>query len=189
MDSDAVEQDLVLLKRLRGGDPDAFSQLMNRLLPQIERYVYRLTRSREVTDDVVQETFLRLWHSNASFDPAKAKLSTWLHRIAHNLCVDHFRKSARLAPQDDEWEWHEQRDSNPITPSSMDPDTQLEQANQQQALGLAMARLPERQRSALVLAYYQGFSNQEVASILDLSVQAVESLLARARKNLKAALQ
>ena len=76
MDSDAVEQDLVLLKRLRGGDPNAFSQLMNRLLPQIERYVYRLTRSREVTDDVVQETFLRLWHSNASFDPAKAKLST-----------------------------------------------------------------------------------------------------------------
>ena len=57
VDSDAVEQDLVLLKRLRGGDPDAFSQLMNRLLPQIERYVYRLTRSREVTDDVVQETF------------------------------------------------------------------------------------------------------------------------------------
>ena len=71
----------------------------------------------------------------------------------------------------------------------MDPDTQLEQANQQQALGLAMARLRERQRSALVLAYYRGFSNQDVASILDLSVQAVESLLARARKNLKAALK
>ena len=63
------------------------------------------------------------------------------------------------------------------------------QANQHQALGLALARLPERQRSALVLAYYQGFSNQEVASILDLSVQAVESLLARARKNLKVALK
>ena len=57
MNSDAVEQDLVLLYRLSRGDPDAFSQLMNRLLPQIERYVYRLTRSREVTDDVVQETF------------------------------------------------------------------------------------------------------------------------------------
>ena len=154
MDSDAVEQDLVLLKRLRGGDPDAFSQLMNRLLPQIEQYVYRLTRSREVTDDAVQETFLRLWHSNASFDPAKAKLSTWLHRIAHNLCIDHFRKSARLAPQDDEWEWHEQSDSNPITSSSMDPDTQLEQANQQQALRTrdgAVTRAPTQRARARLL--------------------------------------
>lgn len=189
MNSEAVEQDLVLLKRLRGGDPDAFSQLMHRLLPQIEQYVYRLTRSREVTDDVVQETFLRLWHNNASFDPAKAKLSTWLHRIAHNLCIDHHHKFARFAPLDDEWEWREQSDTNPNPSSSTDPDTQLLKANQHQALGLALARLPERQRSALVLAYYQGFSNQEVAGILDLSVQAVESLLARARKNLKVALK
>jgi len=189
VNSKVREQDFVLLKRLRGGDPDAFSQLMHRLLPQIERYVYRLTRSREVTDDVVQETFLRLWHNNASFDPAKAKLSTWLHRIAHNLCIDHHRKFARFAPLDDEWEWREQSDTNPNTSSSTDPDTQLLKANQHKALGLALTRLPERQRSALVLAYYQGFSNQEVAGILDLSVQAVESLLARARKNLKVALK
>ena len=188
MDSDAVEQDLVLLKRLRGGDPDAFSQLMNRLLPRLSdtfTALPALEKSRMMW-------FKRLFTAVAQqciLDPAKAKLSTWLHRIAHNLCIDHHRKFARFAPLDDEWEWREQSDTNPNTSSSTDPDTQLLKANQHQALGLALARLPERQRSALVLAYYQGFSNQEVAGILDLSVQAVESLLARARKNLKVALK
>ena len=85
------DSEFVLIERIRSRDPDAFDQLMQRFLPMIERYVYRLCRSNDITQDVVQETFLRLWERADRFDSEKATLSTWLHRIAHNLCMDHFR--------------------------------------------------------------------------------------------------
>lgn len=178
------DSEFVLIERIRSRDPDAFDQLMQRFLPMIERYVYRLCRSNDITQDVVQETFLRLWERADRFDSEKATLSTWLHRIAHNLCMDHFRKSARLNPLPDDWESEQAESATQTMVNQGSPESALEQDREATLVASALNELPERQRSVLVLSYFQGFSNQDIGAIHDLSVSAVESLLARARRNL-----
>lgn len=115
---------------------------------------------------------MRFWEKAGSFDPNKARLSTWLHQIAHNLCVDHFRRAKG-----------EQKDEQtfPGGEEAAD-DTQEDSAQQVQK---ALSALPERQRSALLFCHYQGLSNRQAAEIIGVSVEALESLLARARKTLR----
>jgi len=181
---DQREEEAALVKRVSAHDADAFNELMLRFLPMIERYTFRLCRSTEITEDVTQETFFRLWQGADRYDPAKATLSTWLHRIAHNLCMDLFRKYQRLSPLPDDWE-------DELSDSTLDdagktnsPQSAFEQNRKTAQVAEALNALPERQRSVLLLSYFQGFSNQEIGVIHDLSITAVESLLARARRNL-----
>lgn len=138
-----------------------------------------MTGSLSDSEDIVQEVFLRLWLQAGKYDPAKAGLTTWLHNIAHNLCIDVFRKQSRvnLTAEFDE------------TPGGDEPETAMSEKSVATQVSKALAGLPERQRSALILSYYQGLSNSETAHILDLSVTALESLMARARRGLKQALE
>ncbi|MGD2007561.1 MAG: sigma-70 family RNA polymerase sigma factor, partial [Cellvibrionales bacterium] len=109
------------------------------------------------------------------FDASKARLTTWLHRMAHNLAIDHLRKAQRDAPWDDEEDRRAASDS-PEEQSGKD-------------VREALLKLPERQRSALALTYYQDLSNREVAEVMGLGTRAVESLLVRARGALKQQLE
>ena len=132
-------------------------------------------------DDIVQETLLRLWTRASAFDARAARLSTWLHNIAHNLCVDSLRRGARLSLQDDVQRGLES-DSNPGAGRAA-PGAGGDRVQQ------LLAGLPERQRSALLLCYYQGLSNRDAAEILRVSVDALESLLARGRRRLRSELE
>jgi RNA polymerase sigma-70 factor (ECF subfamily) len=129
-------------------------------------------------EDITQEVFFRLWQRIQKFDPAVARLSTWLHKIAHNLCIDHFRKQKPDG----------MLDPDELT-GGMEPPTELLQRLQTTNIGQAMQELPERQRSAIVMCHYQGLSNREAAVILDVSVDALESLLSRGRRKLRALLE
>jgi RNA polymerase sigma-70 factor (ECF subfamily) len=111
-----------------------------------------------------------------TFNPAKARLTTWLHRIAHNRCVDVLRKRKREVSLDSD---EPQREASAPAPSAL----------AQPSIDAELRRLPESQRTALVLTYYQNLSNREVAEIMNSSVRAVESLLVRARGNLKKQLE
>jgi len=115
-----------------------------------------------------------LWLKAADFDPARARLTTWLHRMAHNLAIDHLRKRQREAPL-----------------GEIDPgEATCHDASAEAAPVLnALMQLPERQRSALTLTYYQDLSNREVADIMGLGTRAVESLLVRARSAMKRILE
>lgn len=181
---DRQKEEAALVQRVSARDADAFNELMLRFLPMIERYTFRLCRSTEITEDVVQETFLRLWQGADRYDPAKATLSTWLHRIAHNLCMDLFRKHQRLSPLPDDWEDELSDSTVNGTDNANTPLSAFEQHRKTAQVAEALDALPERQRSVLLLSYFQGFSNQEIGTIHDLSIAAVESLLARARRNL-----
>jgi RNA polymerase sigma-70 factor (ECF subfamily) len=125
---------------------------------------------------VVQETFLRLWSEARRFSPERARLTTWLHNIAHNLCIDVLRREKRLQPD-------ENHDDAPADIAS--PGDVRDGERREALLRQAISALPERQRSALVLCHYQGLSNRQAAGILDVHVEALESLLARARRTLK----
>jgi RNA polymerase sigma-70 factor (ECF subfamily) len=180
------------------GDPSAYQALVRKNLPAISRYALRLVGSRSESEDIAQETFLRLWTTAKKWDPAKAKLTTWLHRITHNLCIDFLRKQKRVSLEPDfdsevsSEEATSGKFSNALRESAEaqgdSPDREAREA-ELRALDRALNMLPEAQRSALLLCNYQGFSNKEAADIMGSSVQALESLIARAKRGLRTQLE
>lgn len=162
---------------IAGGDREAFSLAVMRFARSLANYAYRMLGNEAEAEDVTQEAMFRLWTQAERWDPARASLSTWLHRITHNLCIDLIRKNRLLTGQDDE---RLDDESN-----AAGHEEAFDQGAMSDRLHAAIATLPERQRSALVLTHFQGLSNRDVAIILDISVGALESLLARARRQLK----
>lgn len=161
---------------LSTGDIDAFRSIVDQHIGPITSYVMRMTNQPADTEDLVQETFLRLWSHRDAYDPEKSKLTTWLHRIAHNLVVDFHRKKKP-----------ETTDDLAEIPTT-GPDREAETRSLEHKVAAALSSLPERQRSAIVMNHYQGISNRDTAEILGISVEALESLLARGRRSLRQAL-
>ncbi|WOJ92099.1 sigma-70 family RNA polymerase sigma factor [Congregibacter variabilis] len=170
------EQEAVLVGRVAQGDRAAFGILVEQHQRPLSRYARRMLSDVSAADDIVQEAFVRLWTRADSFNSATARLTTWLHNIAHNLCIDSFRRNARLEFTDDEAR---------LESVANGPDGDFEANEKADRVRTALETLPERQRSALLLCHYQGLSNRDAATVLDVSVDALESLLARARRRLK----
>lgn len=165
------------------GDQSAYQTLVRQHLNSISHYAYRLLGNRKDTEDITQEVFLKMWTNAEKWNPEKSKLTTWLHRITHNLCIDYLRKHGRTQLQDEIGEsildiQHEAPEQDSI-----------EQQQQTAALDSAISGLPENQRQALMLCHYAGFSNKEAADIMNISVKALESNISRARRNLKERLE
>lgn len=165
-----------LVKRTARGDRDAFRVLVERHQRPLGAFARRMLNDRDAADDAVQETLLRLWTEAGRFEEGRTKLTTWLHSILRNLCIDSYRKTGRLSYGSD---------ADATEGATAGPDDARDDRQRRDAVRAAISRLPERQRSALLLCHYQGFSNRAAAQILDVSVDAVESLLARARRTLK----
>ncbi len=167
-----------LMVRITRNDQEAFACLLRRHLDSIHGYLTRFTGSPADADDLAQETFLRVWQKAHTFKFGRVKFTTWLHRIAHNLSVDEFRKR------------HAADDTEVAQLPDERSDQFLHHANHETHAKLthSIGTLPEAQRCALMLCQVQGFSNQDAAVVLDVSLHALESLLARARRTLKAAL-
>ena len=160
---------------IRGGDQQAFATLLSRHVDALYTYAFRLTGSAPNAEDLVQETWLAAWQHARGFNPRKAKVTTWLHRILRNKYIDAARKN-RL-----------QLDETAVA-TLVDDFNAERTAVQHQQTGLLdelIQELPERQRSALVLSYAQGFANRDVAKILGIGLRAAESLLARTRRSLQ----
>ncbi|MFK7865275.1 MAG: sigma-70 family RNA polymerase sigma factor [Pseudohongiellaceae bacterium] len=170
-----------LMKAICSGNQTAYQTVVKQHLPSISHYAFRLLGNSKDTEDIAQETFLKLWTNATSWNPKKAKLSTWLHRITHNLCIDYLRKHGRLQTQANFDEADEEKLIEPHI-----KDTEREKL---QTLSLALNQLPENQRSAIMLCTMQNFSNQEAADIMSVSVKALESTLARARRSLRVIIQ
>ena len=177
------------------GDSRAFAELAQRHLPAIETYATRILADQTAAQDIAQETLLVLWQRSSEFKPEKARLTTWLHRVAHNRCIDLLRRQKRETPMPSADIYDRQENSaqgsgvNDVhDPTDIISVTSELDANPS-AMDVALRRLPESQRTALVLTYYQNLSNREVASVMNSSTRAVESLLCRARGNLKKQLE
>ena len=167
--------DEALMSRVVEQDREAFSTLVERHLDGVHAFNYRLTRNADDAAELAQETFLRVWRRASSWRPGRVRFTTWLYRIARNLCIDAHRRRRDTVPIEDA-----------ALPAAGAPvETAPAQARLQAALGQALAALPERQRTALVLCHSQGMSNAQAAQVLAVSVEAVESLLARARRTLR----
>lgn len=167
------------MRLVQAGDQQAYTRLLDRHLDRVHAYIFRMTNNRADAEDIAQETFLRVWHRARTFKPGRVRFTTWLHRIAHNLCVDAFRKRRDTV----DTEVDAMADGAPTA------DELSAAEERRRAVHAGIAALPERQRSALVLCQLQGRSNREAAEIIGVSVHALESLIARARRTLKTRLQ
>lgn len=160
------------------GRKSAYQTLVKRHLKSISHYAYRLLGNQKDAEDITQEVFLRLWTNAQKWKPEKSKLTTWLHRITHNLCIDYLRKHGRMQTRDT---FDEEVDDS----LSENKESADEASDTAKLLSAAISALPENQRSALSLCHYQGFSNKEAAAIMNISVKALESAIARAKRSLR----
>lgn len=174
----ATDPDDDLLVRVADGDPAASRALVARKLPRILGLAQRMLGDATEAEDVAQETFLRVWRQAPKWRPGQAKFDTWLHRVALNLCYDRLRRKREILTD----EPPQIADEGPA------PDRGLEARDTGRRVTAALARLPDRQREAVVLCHYQELGNIEAAAVMGVTVEALESLLSRGRRALRAAL-
>ena len=166
--------DDVLLLRYADGDSRAAHALTLRLVPVVMAHAYRLLGNRAEAEDVAQEAMLRLWRIAPDWRLGEAKVTTWLYRVVANLCVDRLRRPRGVAldqvaePEDDA--------------ASVEED--MQNGQRRRALQAALGRLPDRQREAVILRHIEGLANPEIAEIMGIGVEAVESLTARGKRAL-----
>jgi len=170
--SDISDEELLSL--YASGDQAAARALMLRHAPRVLSLAKRLLKDTAEAEDVTQEAMLRLWKIAPDWRTGEAKVSTWLYRVGSNLCTDRLRKKRGVGLD----EAPEVADETPNV------EDQMIAADRGRALRQAMSRLPERQKLALTLRHFEEQSNPEIAEVLETSVEAVESLLSRARRAL-----
>ena len=174
-----VDPDAELVARVGRGERAAAQILMNRHLPKMLALARRMLSDAVEAEDVVQDAFMRLWTHAARWQPGRAKFETWLYRVTLNKCYDRLRRrpTTRLEAA-----------ANVADPAP-GPEVSLQNAALSQQIEAALSGLPERQRAAIHLCHYQGCGNIEAAEILGVSVEALESLLARGRRALRTRLE
>lgn len=178
--------DAVWAARLAARDPLALREMLARHAGALHRVAYRMTGDAHEAEDIVQEACLRLWdqapaiaarHPAGSPAAASLRLGGWLQRVVTNLAIDRLRRARRLSGG-------EVPDAEDVAPLA---DAVIE-AGEREGLARALVlALPERQRAAIVLTYYEELPNAEAAAVMDMNIKAFESLLHRARAGLRQA--
>ncbi len=172
---DASASDETLLARVAEGDETACRVLVDRHLGPIVAFSRRILGDAVEAEDVAQDTFIALWRHAARWRPGEARLSTWLHRVAKNRCIDRLRRRTAVPLEEA---------PEPVDPGP-GPADELERADVARVVEAAILALPERQRIAVMLCHYQELGNIEAAAAMEVSVEALESLLSRGRRCLR----
>ncbi len=180
-DTLALVSDEALLVLYANGAPDAARALTRRLAPRVLAYAFRVLGDRAEAEDVAQEALIRLWRIAPDWRQGEAKVTTWLYRVATNLATDRLRARIRrrAGSLDDA--------PDPVD-QGQGAEAGLIEADRMAALQGALDTLPDRQRQAVVLRHLDGLTNPEIAAIMEIGVEAVESLTARGKRALAAAL-
>lgn len=169
-----IEKDAELMQAVAGGSASASRIVVDLYLNSAYRLALRILGDVGLAEDMAQEAFIRLWKQAPKWQ-AKARIGTWLHRVTHNLCVDYLRKQRRYSDEE--------------VPDMADPTPSVVEQKIREQLGdkvtEALQKLPARQRIAISLVHFEECGNIEAAEIMDISVDALESLLARGRRRLK----
>jgi len=176
--------DILLMMRAREGDRDGFDELVQRHRTDLIGYLYRMVFNYAIAEELAQEAFLRAYRSRARYQPT-AKFTTWLYRIATRLAWNWLRDN-RHSLRSESLEC-EREDHRPLEIPDPQPlaDSRLVQADRARRVQRALARLPERQRAAVIMLRYNGLSYGEIADALGTSSQSVKALLFRAHTTLR----
>ncbi len=176
LDAMSEESDEALLLRYAAGDQAAARALTLRLTPRVFAHAHRMLGIAAEAEDITQEALLRLWRIAPEWRRGEARVTTWLYRVVANLCTDRLRRMRGVAldmvpePEDDQ----------------VSAPERLQDQSRAAALQAALNRLPDRQRQAVILRHLEGLANPEIADIMGVGVEAVESLTARGKRALSA---
>ena len=177
---------LELIEKLKNGDAESFRLVVEKYQKLVLNCAYKFLRNRESAEDLTQEVFIELFESINSFR-AEAQLSTWIYRIAVTKSLNHIKSLKRkkrfamvvsLFSED-------KVEENIAAPENMNPDQELENQERAKILTWALDKLPENQRVAFTLSKYKEMSYEEISSMMNMSIPSVESLIHRAKTNLK----
>ena len=171
-----TEDELVLMTQIAAGNSDAFQTVIDRHMLPVYHFAYSILKDVNTAEDITQETCVRLWKHARNWNPS-GKIRSWLFRIAHNLCIDEIRKRK---PHADIEVFAES-----IADHAQDTIRHIEETQTSATVKAALFQIPVRQRTAIMLVHYSDQSNKEAAETMGISVDALESLLARGRKALK----
>ncbi|MBM4387742.1 MAG: RNA polymerase sigma factor [Deltaproteobacteria bacterium] len=181
-----IDDDAKAMLDFSNGDAKAFEGLMKKYYKRILNFIYRFTFNRELSEDLTQEVFLKLYNAKDGYT-ASGKFSTFLYRIAANHCLNELRKgeygartvSIHKDDRDDGRRVPELRDENVRNPQEI-----VETMRSSEFISSALSSLPERQKTAFILCEFEGFSYSEIAGIMRTSESSVKSLLNRCRTSL-----
>ncbi|SEM18229.1 RNA polymerase sigma factor [Bradyrhizobium sp. OK095] len=174
-DDVVFDEDSELLDRLATGDEVAFRLLVERHIDRAYAIALRIVGNAADAEDVVQDTMLKIWSHRGRWQHGRAKFSTWLYRVISNRCIDLRRKPR-----------NENVETVPEVADDQPGAVEIIERNELNGmLELAMQRLPEQQRIAVIFSYHENMSNGEIALVMDTTVAAVESLLKRGRQQLR----
>lgn len=174
------DPDVALMLRFQRGDATAFDELVSRHQRAVLNIAWRYCADRAIAEDLAQEIFVKVWRARGSYEPS-ARFSTWLYRIAVNRCLNEIRSRPKGASLPVEETVEEREGAR--------PDDDLDRAEVRQAVRRAVDELPPNQRMAVILSRFHELPYEEIAEAMAVSLEAVKSLLFRARENLKIALE
>ena len=177
----------------RDGDESAFRMLFDRYKKKIVNFCFRFCGNREIAEDLAQEVFLRVYKAASTYT-SDAKFSTWIFRIASNVCLNELRRPGyryKSEPVDAQPKHSgEGYQKNELAdPDGVSPDVMMEKQEQDKIIMECIQKLPEKQRAALLLLINQGFSYQEIGGQINRSESGVKALIHRARETLKTTLK
>ncbi len=181
--TETEDPDVALLAAYAAGDARAAEALVGRLAPRVLALATRMLGDAAEAEDVTQEAMLRLWRQAPRWRHGEARVSTWLTRVALNLATDRLRRRRGMALEEAFGAGAEPADDRPGAEAG------LRAAERARALRAALAELPLRQAQAVALRHLQGLSNPEIAAVMEIGVEAVESLVARGKRGLAARLE
>jgi len=171
------QTDESLMGRITSGDQQAFAVLVRRHTTLFFSAAYRMCGQTDEAEDIVQEAFLKLWDKPEGFDKTKGtKFTTWFYRVITNLAIDKNRRKKPMASPEI---------LDVMADTTPHAETRMLEKEQNTALEHAIQALPERQKTALNLCFYEGLTNKEAADIMGVGLKALESLLIRAKKALQ----
>src|SRR5690242_6636833 len=199
---EGATDDVAVVRRMAAGSEAALETLYDRYASAIFAAVYRLTSDRGTAEEVVQETFLALWNRAETFDPAAGSLAAWLYAIARNRTIDRLRAAGRrpslvalssaAAPDEDATQALERlvADGSIVGGArpTAGPEQAFETAGVQEAIGIAIAAMPDDERTVILLAYQEELSQSEIAARLGWPLGTVKTRTRRALLRLRQAL-
>lgn len=178
-------EDLSLVQAILRGDQDAFRQLVERYQRSVYNITWRMVRNDEDARDLTQETFIRVFRGLGTYDQTRT-FSTWLFRIATNLCIDHHRKKKmRTVSIDGSQIGDETREPMALPDHGPRPDRLHEVTNLAERIDTFLERLSPAYRAVLVLRYREQLSYEEMAEVLDIPLGTVKARLHRAHRHLR----
>lgn len=162
-------------------DKESFAELYQHFFPRVYKFLLSKTANSDVSDEIVSQTFLKVYENLSKYDAKKAAFSTWIYQIALNELKMFWRSKKYRG--DVEEELDESFDA--VAPEFEEPEQKILQAETQEKIRAALEKLPERERKIIEMTYWLNYPPRKIAEVLDLTPNHVSVLLKRAKNNLK----